>query len=153
MCIVHCALSNLMPIHLDIVTIERIVVSEEVDYVSAPAVDGVVGILPKHQPMLTALTIGELRYKKGSEETAFAIGGGFMEVRPDKVTVLADAAESADEIDEARAEAARKRAQELMSQKVETSSTAVQAVLLEQSIRRAELRLKVARKRRSGTHE
>lgn len=142
-----------MPIHLDIVTIERIVVSEEVDYVSAPAVDGVVGILPKHQPMLTALTIGELRYKKGSEETAFAIGGGFMEVRPDKVTVLADAAESADEIDEARAEAARKRAQELMSQKVETSSTAVQAVLLEQSIRRAELRLKVARKRRSGTHE
>lgn len=142
-----------MSIHLDIVTIERIVVSEEVDYVSAPAVDGVVGILPKHQPMLTALTIGELRYKKGSEETAFAIGGGFMEVRPDKVTVLADAAESADEIDEARAEAARKRAQELMSQKVETSSTAVQAVLLEQSIRRAELRLKVARKRRSGTHE
>lgn len=142
-----------MPIHLDIVTIERIVVSEEVDYVSAPAIDGVVGILPKHQPMLTALTIGELRYKKGSEETAFAIGGGFMEVRPDKVTVLADVAESADEIDEARAEAARKRAQELMSQKVESSSSAIQAVLLEQSIRRAELRLKVARKRRSGTHE
>lgn len=142
-----------MPIHLDIVTIERIVVSEEVDYVSAPAIDGVVGILPKHQPMLTALTIGELRYKKGSEETAFAIGGGFMEVRPDKVTVLADAAESADEIDEARAEAARKRAQELMSQKVEGSSDAVQAILLEQSIRRAELRLKVARKRHSGTHE
>ena len=142
-----------MPIHLDIVTIERIVVSQEVDYVSAPGIDGVVGILPKHQPMLTALAIGELRYKKGSEETAFAIGGGFMEVRPDRVTVLADAAESADEIDEARAEAARKRAQELMSQRVESSSEAIQAVLLEQNIRRAEVRLKVARKRHSGTHE
>lgn len=142
-----------MPIHLDIVTIERVVVSEEVDYVSAPALDGVVGILPKHQPMLTALQIGELRYKKGNQETAFAIGGGFMEVRPDHVTVLADAAESADEIDEARAEAARKRAQELMAQKTEGSSDAVQAILLEQTMRRAELRLKVARKRHSGTHE
>lgn len=142
-----------MPIHLDIVTIERIVVSEDVDYISAPGIDGVVGILPKHQPMLTALQIGELRYKKGNQETAFAIGGGFMEVRPDKVTVLADAAESADEIDEARAEAARKRAQELMAQKVEGGSDAVQAILLEQTVRRAELRLKVARKRQTGTHE
>lgn len=139
-----------MPIHLDIVTIERIVVSEDVDYVSAPSIDGVVGILPKHQPFLTALAIGELRYKKGSAEYAFAIGGGFMEVRPDKVTVLADAAESADEIDEQRAEAARKRAQELMSQKITSDSSAVQAALLEQTVRRAEMRLKVARRRRSG---
>lgn len=142
-----------MPIHLDIVTIERIVVSEEVDYVSAPGIDGVIGILPRHEPLLTALSIGELRYKKGAQESAFAIGGGFMEVRPDKVIVLADAAESADEIDEERAEAARKRAQELMAQKVETGSDAVQAVLLEQTMRRAELRLKVARRRKSGTQE
>lgn len=139
-----------MPIHLDIVTIERVVVSEEVDYVSAPAIDGIVGILPKHEPMLTALAIGELHYKKGNAETSFAIGGGFMEVRPDKVTVLADVAESADEIDEQRAEAARKRAQELMAQKVTSDSSAVQAALLEQSVRRAELRLKVARRRRTG---
>ncbi|TAH51623.1 MAG: F0F1 ATP synthase subunit epsilon [Chloroflexota bacterium] len=142
-----------MSIHLDIVTIERVVVSEEVDYVSAPGIDGVLGILPKHEPLLTALSIGELHYRKGGQETSFAIGGGFMEVRPDKVTVLADVAESADEIDEQRAEAARKRAQELMSQKVETGSEAVQAVLLEQTMRRAELRLKVARRRRSGTQE
>lgn len=154
MFIVRRALTCFMPIHLDIVTIERLVVSEDVDYVSAPSIDGVVGILPRHQPFLTALTIGELRYKKGSSEYAFAIGGGFMEVRPDKVTVLADAAESADEIDEQRAEAARKRAQELMAQKVTTSTEGVQAALLEQSIRRAELRLKVARRRRSsGTQE
>lgn len=142
-----------MSIHLDIVTIERLVVSEDVDYISAPSIDGIVGILPKHQPMLTALSIGELRYKKGATEYAFAIGGGFMEVRPDKVTVLADVAESADEIDEQRAEAARKRAQELMAQKIQTGGDALQAVLLEQTVRRAELRLKVARKRRGGTHE
>jgi len=142
-----------MSIHLDIVTIERVVVSEDVDYVSAPGIDGVVGILPKHEPLLTALSIGELHYRKGTVEYSFAIGGGFMEVRPDKVTVLADAAESAEEIDEQRAEAARKRAQELMSQKVQTSSDAVQAALLEQTMRRAELRLKVARRRRSGTQE
>jgi F-type H+-transporting ATPase subunit epsilon len=142
-----------MPIHLDIVTIERVVVSQDVDYVSAPGIDGVIGILPKHEPLLTALSIGELRYKKGNEETAFAIGGGFMEVRPDKVTVLADVAESADEIDEERAEAARKRAQELMAQKIQSDSTTVQAALLEQTVRRAELRLKVARRRRSGTQE
>ena len=142
-----------MPIHLDIVTIERVVVSEDVDYVSAPGIDGVVGILPQHEPLLTALSIGELRYKKGNQETAYAIGGGFMEVRPDKVTVLADVAESADEIDEQRAEAARKRAQELMAQKVQGDSGAVQALLLEQTMRRAELRLKVARRRRSGTQE
>lgn len=144
-----------MSIHLDIVTIERLVVSEEVDYVSAPALDGIMGILPKHEPLLTALGIGELRYKKGSQEFSYAIGGGFMEVRPDKITVLADAAESADEIDEQRAEQARKRAQELMTQKVQGDSAALQAVLLEQTMRRAELRLKVARKRRgsSGTQE
>ncbi len=142
-----------MSIHLDIVTIERVVVSEDVDYVSAPGIDGVIGVLPKHEPLLTALAIGELRYKKGNQETAYAIGGGFMEVRPDKVTVLADVAESADEIDEQRAEAARKRAQELMAQKVQGDSGAVQALLLEQTVRRAELRLKVARRRRSGTQE
>jgi len=143
-----------MSIHLDIVTIERVIVSEDVDYVSAPSIDGIVGILPRHQPLLTALTLGELHYKKGNQEFSFAIGGGFMEVRPDKVTVLADAAESADEIDEQRAEEARKRAQELMAQKVQGDSSAAQALLLEQTMRRAELRLKVARRRRSsGTQE
>lgn len=142
-----------MTIHLDIVTIERVVVSEDVDYVSAPGIDGVLGILPQHEPLLTALSIGELHYRKGSDNYSFAIGGGFMEVRPDKVTVLADAAESADEIDERRAEEARKRAQELMAQKDQTGVDVAQAALIEQSFRRAELRLKVARRRRGGTQE
>lgn len=142
-----------MTIHLDIVTIERIVVSEDVDYVSAPSVDGVVGILPKHEPLLTALTIGELHYRKGNQEFLFAIGGGFMQVRPESVTVLADAAESADEIDEQRAEEARKRAQEFMAQKAPTGTDVTQAALIEQSFRRAEVRLKVARRRRSRTQD
>jgi F-type H+-transporting ATPase subunit epsilon len=134
-----------MPIRLEIVTLERLVVSEDVDYVSAPAIDGVVGILPRHEPLLTALAVGELRYKKGNEELSFAIGGGFMEVRPDKVTVLADAAESSDEINEQQAEEARRRAQELLAQKPESDA---QAAALEHAIRRAEVQLKVARKER-----
>ncbi len=132
-------------IHLDIVTLERTVVSEEVDYVSAPGIDGVIGVLPRHEPLLTALSYGELRYKKGDQESSFAIGGGFMEVRPDKVTVLADSADYAEEIDAARAEEARKRAQELLAQKPESDA---EAARLEQALRRAELQLRVVRKER-----
>jgi F-type H+-transporting ATPase subunit epsilon len=134
-------------IKLDIVTMERLLISEDVDYVSAPAVDGIVGILPKHAPLLTALSFGELRYKKGSAEYSFVIGGGFMEVRPDKVTVLADVAEQADEIDEKRAEAARRHAQESLKEKPRTS---VDYIALENALRRAEVRLKVVRKKHSG---
>jgi F-type H+-transporting ATPase subunit epsilon len=133
-------------IKLDIVTVERLVLSDDVDFVSAPGVDGVLGILPRHAPLVTALTFGELRYKKGNDEFTFAIGGGFMEVRPDKVTVLADTAEQADEIDESRAEQARQRAHELLK---EGGKEDTQAALIEQSLRRAELRLRVAKRRRT----
>ncbi len=132
-------------IKLDIVTAERVVLSEDVEYVSAPGVDGILGILPRHQPLLTALTVGELHYKKGGQEFDFAIGGGFMEVRPDKVTVLADSAEHAEEIDEQRAEQARQRAQQTLKEKPRGD---VEFARIEQSLRRAELRLKVARRRR-----
>ena len=132
-------------IKLDIVTAERLVLSEDVDYVSAPGVDGILGILPRHQPLLTALTFGELHYKKGNQEFDFAIGGGFMEVRPDKVTVLADSAEHAEEIDEQRAEQARQRAQQTLQEKPRGDA---EFARIEQSLRRAELRLKVARRRR-----
>lgn len=130
---------------LDIVTLERQLVSERVDYVSAPGADGVLGILPRHAPLLTALAPGELRYKKGNDEYSFAVGGGFMEVRPDHVTVLADTAEEAGEIDEVRAEEARKRAQELLK---ERPATDTEAVRIEQALRRAEVRLRVARRKR-----
>ena len=81
-----------MPIHCDIVTQERIVFSDDVDMVVAPGADGVLGILPHHSPLLTTLQFGELLIRKGGQEQSFAIGGGILEVRPDKVTVLADAA-------------------------------------------------------------
>ena len=134
-------------IKLDIVTAERLVLSDDVDYVSAPGVDGILGILPRHAPLLTALTIGELHYKKDDQEFSFAIGGGFMEVRPDQVTVLADSAERADEIDEQRADAARRRAQESLK---EIPHADMEFARLEQSLRRAEIRLQVARRKRGG---
>ncbi len=134
-------------IKLDIVTAERLLLSEEVEYISAPGADGIIGILPRHTPLLTALSLGELRYKKGSEEFVFAIHGGFMEVRPDQVTVLTDVAEQAEDIDEMRAEQARKRAQELLREKPRADA---EFALIEQSLRRAELRLRVARRKHSG---
>lgn len=135
-------------IKLDIVTAERTVFSEDVEYVSAPGVDGILGILPRHAPLLTALTVGELHYKKAGQDYHFAIGGGFMEVRPDKVTVLADSAEHADEIDEQRAEQARQRAHETLKEKPQGD---IEFARIEQSLRRAELRLKVARRKRGGS--
>ena len=140
-------------LHLEIVTQERRLFSGDVDMVVAPGGEGELGILPHHAPLLTTLKEGALRVKQGGGEEYFSIGGGFMEVRPDRVTVLADAAESADEIDEQRAAEARKRAQELMAQKDQTGADLAQAALIEQSFRRAELRLKVARRRRGGTQE
>ena len=134
-------------IKLDIVSAERALVSEEVDYISAPGAAGILGILPRHTPLLTALTIGELRYKKDGEEFTYAIHGGFMEVRPDHVTVLADAAEHAEEIDEARAEQARQRAQEMLKEKPHADA---EFALIEQSLRRAELRLRVAKRKHAG---
>lgn len=132
---------------LDIVTAERQVVNEQVDYISAPGIDGELGILPRHAPLLTALAPGELRYKKEGDEYSFAIGGGFMEVRPDRVTVLADSAEHAEEIDEMRAEQARTRAEQLLKERPRND---VEFARIEQALRKAEVRLKVARHKRGG---
>ena len=79
-------------LRLDIVTAERVVYSEDVDMVIAPGVEGQLGILPHHAPLMTILQSGELRVKKGEAEDSLAISGGFLEVRPDRVIVLADAA-------------------------------------------------------------
>lgn len=101
-----------MPMHLEIVTAERVVLSDEVDFISAPTRDGRVGILPRHSPLLTILQPGELDIVKGGDRTPFAVSGGFMEVLPTRVTILADTVERADEIDESRAEQARAAAEE-----------------------------------------
>ena len=131
-------------IKLDIVTAERADYSEEVDIVIAPGVEGQLGILPHHAPLMTTLQPGELLIRKGGEELSVAISGGFLEVRPDRIIVLADAAERADEIDLARAEEAKRRAQEFLSHR----TPEVDMARAEAALRRSLIRLRVAEKRR-----
>jgi len=135
-----------MPIHLEIVTAERTVLSDDVDQINAPGAAGRMGVLPRHEPLLTSLIPGELTIIKDGERTPFAISGGFMEVLPDRVTILADTAERADEIDEARAEAARRRAEELLRERHSEQDM----VIAEAQLRRAMTRIRVARMRRGG---
>ncbi|MCL0046641.1 F0F1 ATP synthase subunit epsilon [Dehalococcoidales bacterium] len=131
-------------IRLDIVTAERLVFSEEVDVIVAPGSEGQLGILPHHAPLMTMLQPGELLVRKDKEELFLAISGGFLEVRPDRVIVLADAAERAEEIDIARAEEAKRRAEEAISHR----PPEVDAARAEAALRRSLIRLKVAEKRR-----
>ena len=100
-------------IKLDIVTAERLVYSDEVDILIAPGVEGQLGILPQHVPLMTTLKAGEMIARKSGEEVNWAISGGFLEVQPDRIIVLADTAERDDEIDLARAEEAKRRAEKL----------------------------------------
>jgi F-type H+-transporting ATPase subunit epsilon len=130
----------------EIVTQERVVFDQQVDMVIAPGIEGELGILPLHVPLLTALAEGELRVKSGDGEESFAISGGFMEVRPDHVSVLARTAEHADEIDLARAEEARTRAEVLLREGPPPEPHQLAAI--ETALRRSRVRLKVARKRR-----
>lgn len=133
-------------IHCEIVTAERTVLDDDVDMVVAPGIDGQLGILPHHAPLMTALTYGELVIRRtGREEEFIAIGGGFLEVGPDHVTILADSAERAEEIDEERADAARLRAEAVMAQKQREDVDLARA---EATLRRSIIRLKVARRKR-----
>lgn len=137
-------------IKLDVVTAEGAVFSDDVDMVVAPGTEGQLGILPHHTPLMTMLQPGELRVKKGGEEFSLAITGGFLEVRPDRVIVLADAAERAEEIDIARAEEAKRRAEERLKQPIAEADHA----RAEAALRRALTRLQVVEKRkrrRTGT--
>jgi F-type H+-transporting ATPase subunit epsilon len=129
---------------LEIVTAERTVFSDDVTEVVAWGVEGQLGILPHHAPLMTMLQPGDLTIKKGSEEQYLAISGGFLEVRPDKVIILADACERAEEIDIARAEAAKRRAEEILK----TRPPQVDTAAAEVALRRSLTRLKVVEKRR-----
>lgn len=100
---------------LEIVTPDRSLVREEVQEVQVPAVEGYMGILPGHTPLLATLQVGEVTYRKGTEQGHLHVAFGFVEVLPDRVTVLAQIAERADDIDVSRAEAARKRAEERLA--------------------------------------
>ncbi len=130
-----------MPLKLEIVTIEGVVFSGDVDMVVVPGTEGELGILPRHAPLMTALTYGELYVKHGNDADYYAIGSGFIEVLPYKVTVLADSAERADEIDLQRAEVARQRAEERLRDRTQT---AVDFAKAEAALRRSLTRIKVA---------
>jgi F-type H+-transporting ATPase subunit epsilon len=132
-------------IKLEIVTAERLIFSEDVNMVIAPGVQGYLGILPHHAPLMTMLQPGELRVKKEGEEISLVVSGGFLEVRPDKIVVLADAAERAEEIDIARAEAAKKRAEERLKSRGEPGVDYLRA---EAALHRSLARIKVAERRR-----
>jgi F-type H+-transporting ATPase subunit epsilon len=131
-------------IRLDFVSQDHMVFSGDVNEIVAPGIEGQLGILPKHAPLMTILTAGEVMVKReAGEDLFFAVSGGWMEVRPDKVTILARTAERSDEIDLKRAEAARARAEELLTER----SSEVDRVRAEYALKRSQIRLKVASKR------
>ena len=131
-------------LRLDIVTAERVVYSEDVEVIIAPGVDGQLGILPHHAPLMTILQAGELVVRRGGEEDTLAISGGFLEVRPDRVIILADSAERAEEIDMERAGAAKQRAEERLKER--GVAPGLDEARCEAALRRAVARLTVAEK-------
>ena len=139
-----------MSLRLSIMTAERRVYVEDVDMVIAPGIEGQLGILPHHAPFLTALTHGELWVKCGDEEESFAIGGGYIEVQRDRVTVLANTAEGVEETDLKRAEAARRRAEARLHDR--TTQEEVDFARAEAALCRAITRINVTklRRRRAG---
>ncbi|HMK08550.1 MAG TPA: ATP synthase F1 subunit epsilon [Anaerolineales bacterium] len=137
-----------MPIQCDIVSQDRALFSGPADMVIAPGSEGEMGILPNHAPLLTSLGNGFLRVRSAGREEIFVIAGGVMEVRPTVVTVLADVGENVDEIDAARAEAARARA-EAMLQKGPPPGPE-ETLVLEAALRRSTLRLEAVRRYRRG---
>ena len=134
-----------MGIQVDIVTPERLLVSDEVDMITLPGVSGQMGILRGHAPLLSTLDIGEIVLHRGTDAEYIVIGGGVVEVRPDKVTILADTAENAAEIDVERAEAALERARVFL----EEGGPPERRPVMLAAYRRSNLRLKVASRRRA----
>jgi F-type H+-transporting ATPase subunit epsilon len=138
-------------LQLKIVTPERLVLEQSVRQVSVPTQSGEITILPHHLPLVSALQPGELRLVKSgdkNESVSLAVSGGFVEITGDTVTILADTAEHADEIDETRAEAARQRAQKLLAEV--KAKDAVANPQLTGQMQKELARLQVARKRRRG---
>ncbi len=129
-------------IRLEIVTPERIIVSADVDMVTAPGALGEFGVLPGHTPMLTTLGIGRVAYRREGETRELAVSWGYAEVGPEKVTILAEMAEQVEEIDVDRAEAARKKALEEMARRDEP----VDLGNAMEAFEKATLRLRIARK-------
>ncbi len=133
-----------MPILLEIVTPERLAYSEEVDSVQCPGIEGELGVLPHHAPLLSTLGFGELRIRRGGHEESFAIAGGFLQVRPDKVVVMAETADMAAEIDLEAANTARREAERALSEGFEEPADLARA---RAALQRALLHIRVAERR------
>ncbi len=129
-------------IQLEIVTPERLVVNEAVDYIEIPGKTGYLGVLPGHAPLISELAAGELTYRMGNQTKRVAVAWGFAEVLQAKVTILAEAAEKAEEIDTARAEAAKRKAEAELQKAGPEGNAEAQAAL-----QRASARLDVAGKK------
>ena len=135
----------MVTMRLEIVTAEREVYSDDVEAVNAPGVEGDLGILPHHAPLMTSLQPGELMIRKEGRDEYLVVSGGFLEVMGNRVTILADACERSDEIDEQRAQEAMRRAQERMANRTADLDLEQAA----RAVRRAETRLRIARRRRT----
>ena len=133
------------PMQLEIITAEQQVYSDAVDMVVAPGLEGQLGILPHHAPLMTALQPGEILIRKDEGDSFLAVSGGFMEVMGNRVTILADTCERSEEIDEQRAQEAIERARE----RIGSHESDVQLEQAMASLRRAQVRLNVVRRRRS----
>jgi len=138
-----------MPIRCEIVSQDRKVFEGDADIVVLPGSDGEMGILPHHAPLLTTLKMGIIKVRLSGHEEIFTVAGGVAEVQPDLVTILADAAENVDEIDVARAENARKRAEEILAKGVPADSDAY--LRIEAALRKSNLRLDAVRRYRRST--
>jgi F-type H+-transporting ATPase subunit epsilon len=134
-----------MPLLLEIVTPERLAYSDTVDSVQLPGTEGELGVLPHHAPLVSMLGVGELRIRKGGAEESFAIVGGFLQVRPDRVVVMAETADLASEIDLEKAQEARREAERAL----ETSgpTDAVDLAAARAQLQQALLRIRVAERR------
>jgi F-type H+-transporting ATPase subunit epsilon len=125
---------------LEIVTPEKVVIRDTAEEMQIPGKSGYIGILPGHAPLITELAVGEISYRRGADTQRLAVAWGFAEVLPDKVTILAETAEKASEIDVSRAQEAKKRAE----QRLAASNTEVDATRAENALKRAETRIDVA---------
>jgi len=137
-----------MPIRCEIVSQDRTVFQGLADMVLLPGTDGEMGILPHHAPLLTTLKYGIIKVRSQGHETFFTVAGGIAEIQPDIITILADAAENVEEIDIARVQAARKRAEESLAKGIPAGSD--NYLLIEAALRKSNLRLDAVRRYRHG---
>jgi len=134
-----------MPLLLEIVTPERLAYSDTVDAVNLPGIEGELGVLPHHAPLVSMLGVGELRIRKGGAEESFAIVGGFLQVRPDKVVVMAETADMASEIDLEKAQQARREAEQALEGAARADAVDLSAARA--ALQQALLRIRVAERR------